>query len=152
MNKLLLGLLLCSIGFGAVADWKYSEKVDEMRGTKQYFASLAPEKDNEGVVMTLKAYSDNNKETYGFNLTVIGAEFDCKLGDLCTGLMKSGSGDITELLFEMDKKNPLIATVVTGSKFAQNLSNTDIFYIEVPMVKKGMMQFKYYPKGLKWSM
>lgn len=31
MRKLLLGLLLCSAGFGAFADWQYTEKVDEMR-------------------------------------------------------------------------------------------------------------------------
>ncbi|MEY0549988.1 hypothetical protein AB7308_25005, partial [Escherichia coli] len=36
--------------------------------------------------------------------------------DLCPGLMKADKGDIVELLFEIDKKNPLVADVITGSK------------------------------------
>ncbi|MEY1578191.1 hypothetical protein AB7Z98_04860 [Providencia manganoxydans] len=152
MKKILLGLFLFTVGFAASADWKYTEKADEMRGTTQYFASLAPEKENDGVIMTLRAYSDDDKETYGFNFTIKGAEFDCKTGDICTGLMKADKGDIVELLFEIDKKNPLVADVITGSKFAQELSCAKVFYLEIPMSNRGMMQFKYEPNKLKWSM
>lgn len=154
MKKLLLGLLLCSVGFGAVADWKYSEKVDEMRGTTQYFASLAPEKDNEGVAITLIAEGYNNKEAYNFHFSLNGngAEFDCKVGDICSGLMKADSGEIKELLFELDKTNQLLGFVIGMRNFATELSGAKILYIELPILGKGMMQFKYEPNKLKWSM
>lgn len=60
MKRILAGLLLCSVGFGMFADWKHTEKVDEMCGKTQYFTSLAPEKEHEGIAMILRVYSDNN--------------------------------------------------------------------------------------------
>ncbi|MBN7841142.1 hypothetical protein J0A78_05570 [Providencia rettgeri] len=152
MRKLLLGLLLCSVGFGAVADWKYSEKVDEMRGTTQYFASLAPEKDNEGVAMILGAYSDNNQDAYDIKFMLNGAKFDCMLGSICSGSMKLNNENIVEFLFETDKEDGAIATHVWAAGVATSVLNSEVVYLEVPIKNEGMMQFKYHPKGLKWSM
>ncbi|EMI7062334.1 MULTISPECIES: hypothetical protein [Providencia] len=152
MKKLLLGLLLCSVGFGAVADWKYSEKVDEMRGTTQYFASLAPEKENEGVKLIIKAESQNNQEVYDFHFELEGGDFDCKLGKLCSGLIKINNHKIKELLVEVDKVRQSEASIIGAFKFANDLADSRTIYIEVPVFGKGMMQFKYEPNKLKWSM
>ncbi|MGO2336475.1 hypothetical protein [Providencia sp.] len=152
MKKLLLGFLLCSVGFGATADWKYSEKVDEMRGTTQYLASLVPEKEDEGVAMTLIAEGYKNKEAYNFHFSLNGAEFDCKVGEICSGFMKADNGQIKELLFEIDKKNQLLGFVIGMGSFAKELSGAKTLYVELPILDKGMMQFKYEPNKLKWSM
>lgn len=152
MKKLLLGLLLCSAGFGAFADWQYTEKVDEMRGVTQYFASLAPEKENDGVAMVLIVEGHNNKEAYNFHFSLNGAEFDCKVGEICSGFMKADTGEIKELLFELDKKNQLLGFVIGMRNFATELSGAKILYVELPILDKGMMQFKYEPNKLKWSM
>lgn len=152
MKKLLLGLFLFTVGFGAAADWKYTEKVDEMRGTTKYFASLAPEKENEGISMTLIAEGHNNKEAYNFHFSLNGAEFDCKVGDICSGFIKADNGEIKELLFELDKKNQLLGFVIGMRNFATELSGAKILYVELPIREKGMVQFKYEPNKLKWSM
>lgn len=152
MRKLLLGLLLCSAGFGAVADWQYTEKVDEMRGATQYFASLAPEKEIDGVALTVEVESQNNKEVYDFHFDLQGGEFDCSLGKLCSGFIKIDSGEIKELLVEIDKKRQSFASVIGASNFATGLASAKILYIELPVQGKGMMQFKYEPNKLKWLM
>ncbi|WP_336192881.1 hypothetical protein [Providencia stuartii] len=152
MRKLLLGLLLCSVGFAASADWKYTEKADEMRGTTQYFASLAPEKENDGVSLVVKVESQNNKEAYDFHFELSGGEFDCGLGKLCSGSIKFGCSEIKELLVEIDKKQQSSASVIGAFNFATELSHANVFYIELPVLGKGMVQFKYEPNKLKWSM
>lgn len=152
MKKLLLGLLLCSVGVGAAADWKYTEKVDEMRGTTKYFASLAPEKENEGVSLAVKVESQDNKEAYDFHFELNGGEFDCNLGKLCSGSIKFDNSEIKELLVEIDKKKQSEASVIGAFNFATGLSHANVFYIELPVRDKGMMQFKYEPNKLKWSM
>lgn len=152
MRKILLGLLLCTVGFSASADWKYSKKVDEMRGITQYFASLAPEKENDGVAMTLRAYSDNDKDTYDIKFILNGARFDCRLGNICSGSMKINNENVVELLFETDKNDGTIATHVWAASVATSVLSSEVVYLEVPIQGKGMMQFKYHPKGLKWTM
>ncbi|TXM51252.1 hypothetical protein FT666_21185 [Providencia rettgeri] len=146
MRKLLLGLLLCSVGFGAVADWKYSEKVDEMRGGKSYMGTLKSE-DNLGLSMEFNVLSTDNKLAKKVLLSVHGDTFDCNSED-CSILIRYGNGSIKEApIFPRDGSWGIFDE--QGS-FIETARLVDSIFVEVPLVNRGTTQFKFKNKNLKW--
>ncbi len=146
MRELLLGLLLCSVGFGAVADWKYSEFTDEMRDEKSYMGTLTSE-DNLGLRMEFNALSFDNKLAKKVSLSIDGDSFDCQSDD-CSILIRYGDGPINEAL--IFPRSGHWALFDDQGAFIETSKLVDLIFIEVPLTNRGTTQFKFKNKNLKW--
>lgn len=152
MKKILLAIvvLIASSGASIANDWRYSESKDEMRDKTTYFAYLQQEDSKSKVKMQIRAFSEDNKQAYGFNFLIDGGEYDCPKKELCVGAIKVDGGEIEDLLFELSPKASGEAEPIGLYKFNNAITNSDTIFIEIPIKGVGVEQFKFKPSGLKW--
>ncbi|WP_272682293.1 hypothetical protein [Providencia sp. PROV120] len=150
MRKVLIGAALLLLGSNAVAKWEYEKHVDEMRGQTSYFATLESEKTNEGDKIGVLVLSKDNKTANSLSVVVSGDEFDCHYRELCSGYIKYDNGKIIELPFFISGTNKNIGEILYIESTVDSMRKANHIFIELPLKKKGLSQYKLKPQGLNF--
>ncbi|MEQ4694508.1 hypothetical protein [Providencia manganoxydans] len=152
MKKLMLGLLLFSVEFGANAEWKYESDIDQMRGTTSYLATITakPLSSSTAGDLTIVISSDDNKISTGSGMYLIGERFDCDNERLCKIAVKFNAGKVLDNYIRLNKDHSL-AYFVHDMEFIETLRMANSIFIEIPIRGKGLVQYKVNPSGMKWS-
>ena len=152
MKKLLLGLLLCSTGFGATAEWEYKNETDQMRGTTSYLATITarPISKSTASDLTIIVASDDNKTSTGSGMYLLDERFDCDNVRLCKIAVKFNTGKVLDNYIRLSTDRS-VAHFVDSMEFIETLRMADSVFIEVPVSGKGLVQYKFNPSGMKWN-
>lgn len=152
MKRSLITLLLCFIGFDAVAQWEYKSDTDQMRETTSHLATLTskPINNNSASDLTLIAASNNNKTVDGIGMYLLNDVFDCDDANLCKISVKFNKSKVLSEYIRLSDDQS-IAHFVEGMVFVETIRNVGSVFIEVPIRGKGLVQYKFNPSGIKWS-
>lgn len=152
MKKIILGLLLFSIEFGASAEWEYESDIDQMRGTTSYLATITakPLSNSTAGNLTIVISSDDNKISTGSGMYLIGEHFDCDNERSCKIAVKFNTGRVLDNYIRLNKDYSL-AYFINDMEFIETMRMANSIFIEIPIRGKGLVQYKFNPSGMKWS-
>lgn len=151
MKKLLFGFifsLICSTP--ALAEWEYRDVYDEMRDSHSYSALLFSEGSSDEAFLLILINGKNKEVADNASLVINGYNFDCKDLKPCKGLVKFDNNEIQELII-YSKKYSELAIIDNDKNFVNEIKNSKIAFVELPIEGRGTQQFKFKTAGLKWE-
>jgi hypothetical protein len=146
MKRTVLGfaaLLCCSAALATA--WERYEVKDEMRGSVSHGASLrAKASDEPDVSLTMQMIDEGEKEQ-GIVLQLAGARAACDK-NICDVNVRFDGGSVLEqsMAFNSDRTT---AIPTTPSAFAGAVGLSSVVFIEMPVVGRSPIQFKFEVEG-----